>query len=91
MTLNIEKIKTMITQDDNLTEREQEELVGLFSQENDTKLASIVGLFSEDQSWIKRVNDNYKAKKEAMEKNDKVAWAKIMQDEEYLLTKVENT
>ena len=89
MDLNIEKIKNIILQEEDLSETEQQDLVALFSQESDARLEQVVQLFSENPSWIKRVNDNYQAKKKAFQKNDKDAWAKIMQDEESLLTKIE--
>lgn len=88
MALNIETIKTLVT-DSDLSQEEQDELVALFSQANDVDLEPVAQLFSEDPSWMKIMSGNYRAMEEAAVTQDKARWDKLIEDSEYLLAKVE--
>lgn len=88
MPLNIEKIKELLV-DSSLTEEEQKDFGALLSQSNDADLEPLVELFSDDPTWMRRLYDNYLSKKQAFALQDKELWEKILQDEEYILTKIE--
>ncbi len=88
MNTNFQKIKELVLKSD-IPLVEQEELMLAFSSAGDADLEPIFKLFSEDQSWIRKINDNYKAKHAAMVTGDTELWKRIVQDEETQLKKLE--
>lgn len=88
MESNFQKIKTLL-QNSTLSQNDQDDLITLFSLSEDSKLEPVVKLFLEDQNWIKKISDNYKAKQiAALEKNSDL-WQKIIEDEEKQLDGLE--
>lgn len=69
---------------------EQEELILLFAKASDQDLESTLKLFTENSSWIRKINDNYKAKQNALVTGNSALWQKIVQEEEAQLKEYEN-
>ena len=88
MNTNFQKIKELVLKSD-ISLIEQEELMLAFSSASDVDLEPMLKLFSEDQSWIRKISDNYKAKRAAMITEDTELWKRIVQDEEIQLKKLE--
>lgn len=88
MNTNFQKIKELI-QKTSVPLVEQEELFMLFANVNDQDLESVFELFSEDSSWINKINENYKAKQVALSTGNQVLWQKIVQEEEAQLKELE--
>ena len=88
MNTNFQKIKELVLKSD-ISLIEQEELMLAFSSASDADLQPILKLFSEDQSWIRKISDNYKAKHAAMITGDTKLWRRIVQDEETQLKELE--
>ena len=88
MNTSFQKIKDLVLKSD-ISLTEQEELMLAFSNASDADLESILKLFSEDQSWIRKISDNYKAKRAAMITGNTELWKRIVQDEETQLKKLE--
>ena len=84
---NFEKIKNLIAES-NLELSDQIMLTELFSKTEDNKLEEVVELFSSNPSWIEKINENYKAKHEAMTTGDSELWKKIVEEEEKQLENV---
>ena len=72
----------------NLFQEDQKNLIELFSKANDEIIELTIDLFQKDPTWIKKVSDNYKAKKEIFEKKDKELWEKIVKEEVLELSKI---
>lgn len=81
MESNFQKIIKFL-RNSNISQEDQDDLIVLFSLCEDVKLDPVVKLFSEDQNWIKKISENYKAKKSAIADQDFGLWQKIIQDEE---------
>jgi len=88
MNTNFQKIKELVLRSD-ISLAEQEELMLAFSSASDADLEPIFKLFSEDQSWIRKISDNYKAKHAAMITGDTKLWKQIVKDEETQLNELE--
>jgi hypothetical protein len=76
----LEKIKDLILKSD-LSLSEQDNLINLFADPLNQDLRPILKLFTEDPAWIKKINENYKAKRAAMAGGNADLWQKIMADE----------
>lgn len=73
-----------------LLPQDRTDLITLFSLvKQDTDLEPTAKLFSEDPSWIEKINDNYKGKSAAIAARSSVAWDKIIEDEERQLRQFE--
>jgi|GEM_PF-2478051 len=68
-------------------EREQF-AVALALLDEDTA-ALLLGLFESDSSWIEKMYENFKQKKNAIGNKDMDAWRTIMRDEEDLLKSID--
>lgn len=88
MKSNFQKIRELL-QNSILSKEDQDDLVALFSLSEDSELEPIVKLFSEDKNWIKKISDNYRAKKTAISEKNSDLWQKIIEDEEKELNKYE--
>jgi|YelNatPaOPRAMG01_1025707.scaffolds.fasta_scaffold350945_2 hypothetical protein len=88
MGTNFQKIKELIQKSD-IPLSEQEDLILLFAKANDQDLAQTVNLFTENPSWIRKINDNYKAKQAALATGNSALWQKIIQEEESQLKELE--
>lgn len=88
MDTNFQKIKELI-QKSFVPLAEQEDLLLLFTKANDQDLEPTLKLFSEDSSWIHKINENYKAKQAALATGNQALWQKIVQEEETQLKELE--
>ena len=88
MNTNFQKIKELI-QKSPVRLAEQEDLLLLFVKANDQDLAPTLKLFTEDSSWIHKINENYKAKQAALATGNQALWQKIVQEEESQLKELE--
>lgn len=78
---NFEIIRDLITKSD-VVFSEQIDLIQLFTKAEDKDLEPIAAMFIEDLRWVSKINENYKAKCEALSNNDMNKWKEIMQKEE---------
>lgn len=79
-----------LVQRSSLSPEDKTDLIFVFSfAKKDADLAPTVKLFSEDPSWIEKINDNYKGKSVAIAARSSVAWDKIIEDEERQLQQFE--
>ena len=86
-TTNLQKIKKLILNVD-IPLDEAEELINSLSKISNSELEDVLNLFSGDPSWIKKINNIYKAKKVTfITKNPKI-WQQILREEEKLLKEV---
>ena len=88
MDTNFQKIKELI-QKSAIPLAEQENLLLLFTKANDQDLEPTLKLFTEDSSWIHKINENYKAKQAALTTGNQALWQKIVQEEEVQLKELE--
>jgi len=88
MDTNFQKIKELI-QKSAIPLAEQENLLLLFTKANDQDLELTLKLFTEDSSWIHKINENYKAKQAALVTGNQALWQKIIQEEETQLKELE--
>jgi hypothetical protein len=88
MDTNFQKIKELI-QKSSVPLAEQEDLLLLFTKANDQDLEPTLKLFTEDSSWINKINENYKAKQAALATGNQDLWQKIVQEEETQLKELE--
>jgi hypothetical protein len=89
MRKNFDKIMELIKRSD-LSPEDKIDLTSIFSlSKNDVDLEPIANLFSEDPTWIEKINDNYKGKSAAIAAHSSVAWDKIIEDEERQLKQFE--
>ena len=88
MNTNFQKIKELI-QKSPVPLAEQEDLLLLFAKANDQDLEPTLKLFTEDSSWIHKINENYKAKQAALATGNQALWQKIVQEEESQLKELE--
>lgn len=88
MGTNLQKITDLILKSD-ISPTEQDNLINLFIESNDQDLEPILKLFSEDPSWINKINENYKSKQAAMTTGDATLWQKIVEEEESQLKELE--
>lgn len=73
-----------------LSAEDKTDLISIFSlAKKDADLEPTAKLFSEDPSWIEKINDNYKGKSAAIAAHSSVAWDKIVEDEERQLRQFE--
>lgn len=72
----------------NLSQEDQKDLIQLFSKANDEILKLTIDLFQKDPTWIRKVSDNFKAKKQAFKERDKELWKKIIKEEVLELSKI---
>ncbi len=89
MDTNFQKIKELIRKSD-ISLSEQEGLLLLFIKANDQDLKPTLKLFTEDPSWIHKINENYKAKQAALATGNSALWQKIIQEEESQLKELES-
>ena len=66
---------------------EKEDLAWLFAEASEEEINAAFDLFTEDQSWIKKVSDNYHTKKIALLADDAEMWKKLLTEEEKMLKK----
>lgn len=88
MTKELIQLQKLITSS-HLSQEDQKDLMWVFSKANDEILKLTIELFQKDPSWIKKISDNYKAKKHAFEKKDKELWEKIIKEEIVELSKIQ--
>ena len=88
MNNNFQKIKELIQRSD-MSFSEQEGLILLFAKANDQDLEPTLKLFTEDSSWIHKINENYKAKQATLATGNTALWQKIVQEEETQLKELE--
>jgi len=88
MDTNFQKIKELIQKSD-IPLSEQEGLILLFAKADDKDLESTLKLFTEDSSWIHKINENYKAKQAALATGNQELWQKIVQEEKAQLKELE--
>jgi hypothetical protein len=88
MDTNFQKIKELI-QKSTMPPAEQEGLLLLFTKAADQDLEPTLKLFTEDSSWIHKINENYKAKQAALAAGDQALWQKIVRGEETQLKELE--
>ena len=87
METNLEKL-TAVLQQSELTLEDKQILLEVFAQVDDTELEGLLELFSEDNSWISIINDNFKAKRAAFESGDPLVMEDVLKKEEELLTEI---
>jgi hypothetical protein len=80
METNWQKIKFLVAQAD-LSQKEINSLLLLFSTANDEDLKEVAELFSEDPRMVKKISDNYQAKRVAIQAGDPTRWSSIVQSE----------
>lgn len=79
-----------IVRSSKLSPAEQEEFLSLLSQSTDEELVAVVNVCKDDQRWIGKLYENYKEKKQAIEKKDTNAWREIVQNEHDALREIES-
>ena len=84
---NFQKIKDLIDKS-SISLSEKQKLTSLFIQANDQELRLVLNLFTQDSSWISKINDNYKAKSTAVANDDLELWKKIIENEESQLQEI---
>jgi hypothetical protein len=84
MNTNFTKIKELV-QKSSITIVEQNKLIKLFAGVNDQDLEPIIKICSEDNSWISKINKNYKAKQVAIADSNIMLWQEIIKEEESML------
>lgn len=77
---NYQQIKKLVLESP-LPPSDREELITLFANSKED-LSSLTKLCSDDPSWIKKINDNYRAKRAALIAGNSALWKKIIQTEE---------
>lgn len=60
---------------------EQNELVAFFIKTREEDLKQIVDFLSENPTWVRKIYDNYRTKKEALAKNDRALWDRTLINE----------
>lgn len=85
---NFQKIKEKIL-GSNLSLADQTELIEAFGRAKDSDLEGVLKLFDEDSSWIRRLSENYKAKRSAFATGNSAVWQGILRDEEKQLKELE--
>lgn len=86
---NLEIIKDILSKS-SLKEKEKKEFIELLYLARDEDLKILIELFSEDISWVEKIFNNFKLKKKALEKGDRMLWKKILKDEMNYLTEILN-
>jgi hypothetical protein len=84
---NFQKIEELVSKS-NLLSPEREELIKLFANTEDSELESVVTIFSDDNSWIEKIYNNYKIKKATMAVESSDLWKEILEQEEKQLEEV---
>lgn len=84
---NLESLQKLVFSSD-LSQEDQKDLIQLFSKANDEILKLTIDLFQKDPTWIRKISNNFKAKKQAFEKKDKELWKKIVKEEVLELSKI---
>ncbi len=87
MDTNLEKI-TALLQQSALAPEDREILLMVCAEVDDIELEGMLELFSEDNSWISIVSDNFKAKRAAFESGDSAVMEEVLKKEEDLLNQV---
>jgi len=80
-TKNIFKIQQLLSASD-LTMRDRDDLMELFFKAEDNELKPVVKLFDKNPDWIKKISENYKAKRSAFANNNYNIWQNIFLEEE---------
>jgi hypothetical protein len=78
---NFQEIKELVLRS-NISPADQAELIDAFAKANEADLKEVLKLFSEDNSWIMKISENYKSKRSAFASGDKTAWQDILREEE---------
>ena len=78
------KIIKLITKSE-LSDKEKEELLVAFSGTGEDELKLLVELIENDQTWIRKLYQNYNSKSEALDKGDPDLWKKVLEDEVKIL------
>ena len=71
--------------DAEISAAEKEDLAWLFADATDEEIEAARALFAEDMAWIKKVSENYQAKKIALLADDAEMWKKILEDEKEMV------
>jgi len=87
MTTNLEKLKVQINSSE-LSDSEQKHLITLFSKAKNKDLEKVVILFEEDENWIRKICDNYKAKLLTFSTNDQEGWQKLLLEEYHTVSQL---
>ncbi len=84
-----DKIKESIEKS-TLEKADKENFISVLSEvTNQSELENLAMLFSESETWVGVLYDNYKDKKQALEEKDEKKWDKIMKDEVSMLESTE--
>ena len=84
---NYQKIEKLLA-GSNLSTDQVDELMVLFERSDDEELLSVIEVLSEDISLANSIYKNYRAKKNAFEKNDAVEIENIFKEEIEILDKM---
>lgn len=88
MNTNFQKIKELI-QKSAIPLAEQDDLLFLFIKAVDQDLEPTLKLFTEDSSWIHKINENHKTKQAALATGNHALWQKIVREEEAQLKELD--
>jgi len=88
MNANFQKIKRLVLEAD-IPSADKEELLLAFSKVNDADLEPALKLFLEDESWIKKISDNFQAKSAIAMSGDSKFWQDMLRKEETQLAEME--
>lgn len=64
-----------------LTIEEQDELMDFLTKAKEEDLKEVVDFLTENPGWTRKIYHNYRVKKEALDKRDRVLWGKIISQE----------
>ena len=64
---------------------DRDEFLDVLRRADTEYLQSLVTLFRSDPGWVKRIYNNYRAKKAALDTHDAAAWKRIIKKEEEIL------
>ena len=81
------KIRNLLSQS-SLSKDEQDELFVVFSLLGEANLSSVADVLAGDPSLIKKIYENYKAKREVAQTKNADALRKIIEEEKDLLEKI---
>lgn len=66
----------------NLSKEDKKALIDIFSKATDEDIENALSLCMRDSYWLLIINDNFKAKKEALSSGDADLWKKILKGEQ---------
>jgi len=80
MDSNFEKLKSLIDAS-GLDVADKENLWQIFSGAAEADLDTVIELLMQDASWIEKINQNIKAKQQALHQGDHRQWSNIVEEE----------